>query len=328
MRRYFAILLFPLFLFLGTAPRASGQAEGPEKLTRVGSEQIPFDLVRHSFAEWQRGSFVYVGNRFTGSPILEFFDSKGRQTSTFNFSIPNAGLIDLYDNSIAVGPDGSLAIAGTASFDNSEGGAFLAWISPDRQKQTVTRISPFFPGAVTIASDGTIWLAGEAVKPFHQAQDYRQNLIRHYDKTGKLLGSSISWADFQTDSPWVPPTVGSILIPMKDGIGWYSPRSRSYVELASDGSVVSRLKTEPHPKGAVVQATACSDGNVYVSTDLSIADSADEFHWGFYILDRDKGTWTLQSTGERSGLLFGCDGTRLATTSDFRTIAWLSPGTK
>lgn len=327
-KRYFVFLLFPVLMYFAAASDAFSQTETTSKLARARSMEIPFVMVSGAFAELQQGSFVYVRESFSASPVLQFFDKDGQGTSTFSFSIPEASFIRLYDNSIALGRDGSLAITGTASFTDSEDGMFLAWVSPDRQEQTVMRISPFLPSAVALASDGTIWLAGDETKPNHQAQDYTQPLIRHYDKTGRLLGSFLSWGDFQTDSPYVPPTVGSILLPLKDGVAWYSYRSRSYVELASDGSVVRRLKTGPHASHDLVEAAACADGNVYASTRIPDAGNANESHWGIFILDAGKGTWTLQPTGDKWGRLFGCDGTRLATTSDFRTVSWLSPAGK
>jgi hypothetical protein len=321
-----AVLPVSILLFLVAAATSEvfGQTDAATKLVQVSSNQLPFTIVSHAFAEWQQGSFVYVRDRFSAAPVLQFFDKNGQPTSTFNFSFPKAGLIQLYDNSIAIGPNGSLAITGAAFSDDSREGRFLALVSPDRQEQTVIRISPFNPRAVAIASDETIWLAGDQTKPKYETQDHSQPLIRHYDKTGKLLGAFISWADFQTDSLTLPPTSYSILFPLKDGIGWYSPRSGSYVELSPDGSVVRRLKTGQHPEGSVIQATACTDGNVYVTTEVP-TDNADVFHWGIYILDPNKGVWTLQSIGDRSGLLFGCDGTHLAITSDFKTVTWLSP---
>jgi hypothetical protein len=218
MKRYFAVFAFPIFLFLAAAPDVFGQTVTPAKLARVGSEQIPFELVSHAFAEWQEGTFVYVRDRFTAAPVFQFFDRDGHETSTFNFSIPKASLINLYDNSVALGRDGSLAIIGTAFSDDSREGMFAAWVSPNRQEQTIIRTSPFFPRAVALASDGTIWLAGDETKPHHQTPDYSRHLIRHYDKAGRLLGSFISWTGFETDSPTLPPTLQSILLPLKDGI--------------------------------------------------------------------------------------------------------------
>jgi hypothetical protein len=323
------VLLVSILLFLvaATTSEVFGQTDAATKLVQVSSNQLPFNVVSHAFAEWQRGSFVFVSDRFSSTPVLQFFDKNGQPTSTYSFSIPKAGLIQLYDNSIAIGPNGSLAITGTAFSDDSREGRFLALVSPDRQEQTVIRISPFNPRAVAIATDGTVWLAGDQTKPRYETQDHSQLLIRHYDTTGKLLGTFISWSDVQSESRTLPPTSYSILFSLKDGMGWYSPRSGSYMELSSNGSVVRRLKTGEHPEGSVIQATACTDGNVYVTTEVP-TDNADVFHWGIYVLNPREGTWTLQSIGDRSGLLLGCDGTQLAITSDFKTVTWLSPAAK
>lgn len=219
-----------------------------------------------------------------------------------------------------------LAIAGTAYSDDSRTGTFVAWVSPNQQEQTIIRTSPFFPRAVTIASDGTIWVAGDEMKPRTEKPDYSQHIIRRYDKTGKLLGSFLSWAGFETHSPSFPATVYSVLFPLAAGIGWYSPRSNTYVELSLDGAVARRLKTPQHAKTDVIQATACDDGTIFATT--SISSASDQVTWGIFALNREKNDWTLKSQSGKWGLLFGCDGNRLATTTDLGTLSWLSTGTR
>jgi hypothetical protein len=327
MRRHLLSFLFPfLLLSLWTGERA-GWAGTSDALSLAGSTQMPFKLGGDTYAVWSGGAFVFIQDRFSGAPLFQFFDRNGKQISQFTFSIPGASLINIYDNSISLGLDGSLAIVGTAYSDDSRGGLFVAWVSQDRQEQTIIRTSPFFPHTVTIASDGTIWVAGDDTKKRHEESDFSQFLIRRYDKKGKLLGSFIPWASLRTDDPPFPPTVHSVLLPLKDRVGWYSPGSHTYIEFSLDGSVIDRLKSAPHPKEDITYVAVCSDGSLFASTRTGASDGH-QTAWGIFTLDRQRGEWSLISRNEKWGMLFGCDGTRLASATDLKTISWLAPAAK
>lgn len=317
--------LFQILLLSLWAGEPDARAATADALTLARSTEMPFTLVSGTFALWSGGSFVFVQNRFSSGPIFRFFDRNGTQVSQFTFSIPGAGLINIYDHSVALGLDGSLAIIGTAYADDSRGGAFVAWVSPDRQQQTIMRISPFFPHTVTIASDGTIWVAGHETKEHREDRDVSQNLIRRYDKTGKLLGSFIPWSTLGTD-PLTVPSIYSVLLSFKDRVAWYSPRSHTYLEFSMDGSVINRFKAAPHPDYDLINVAVCDDGGVFATT--RILHGVEQTNWGIFTLDRQRGEWSLTPRNERWGILFGCDGTRLATATDFKTISWLQPTVK
>jgi hypothetical protein len=218
-----------------------------------------------------------------------------------------------------------MAIVGTAYTDDSRGGIFAAWVSRDRQEQTIIRTNPFFPEAVTLASDGTIWVAGRNSDPQHKERDYSQNLIRRYDKTGKLLGSFIPWSTLGAD-PHTVPSAHSVLVPLKDGVGWYSPRSRTYIEFSSDGSVIKLFKSAPHPEHDLVFVAACDDGSLFATTRVQSAGG--QVNWGIFTFDRQRSEWSLIPRNERWGWLYACDGTRLVTTTDYKTISWFQPTVK
>jgi len=315
MRSYIvSLLLFLLFLLGGEIASPSPRAVA---LIPAGSTEMPFKIVEGTFAVWKGGALVFVQGRYSNAPILGFFDRNGSRVSEFRFSIPGATLINLYDNSVALGSDGSLAIVGTAYSDDSRGTMFIAWVSPDRQQQTIIRSSPFFPAAVTIASDGTIWVAGHETSQQPKERDYNQHLIRRYDKTGILLGSFIPWSSL--DPPNLP-YPGSVLLTLKDRVLWYSARSRAYIEFSADGSIIKRLKSAPHPEHDVSRVAVCDDGSLFASTMIRSQEHPTQ--WGIFALDPQRSEWTLIPR-EQKGSLLGCDGTRLAITTDYQTISWL-----
>jgi hypothetical protein len=319
MRKYILSLLL-ILLLSSWAGKLASRAATADALTPAGTMQMPFIIANGNFALWSGSAFVFVKDRFSSAPLFQFFDRNGTQVSEYMFSIPGVSYINIYDNSVALGLDGSLAIVGTAYFDDSKGGMFVAWVSPDRQEQTIMRTNPFFPAAVTLATDGTIWVAGHDTKPQNEERDYSQHLIRRYDKTGKLLGSFIPWSTLGTDLPFN----SSVLLPIKDHVGWYSPRSHAYIEFSSDGSVVNRFKSAPHPDNDLTFGAVCDDGGLFVG-DSRPNGPHQTASWGIYTLDRQRGEWSLIPRDEKWGMLFGCDGTRLATTTDFRTMSWLQP---
>jgi len=277
---------------------------------------MPLTINKDRIAVWSGGALVFVQDRFSDAPIFRILDRNGAQLSEFRFSIPGAVLINIYDNSVARGSDGALAIVGTAYSDDSRGSMFVAWVSPDGQQQTIIRTNPFFPEAVTLASDGTIWIAGQ------EGRDYSRPLIRRYDKTGKLLGSFIPWSRLGT-APHTLPFVLSVLLPLRDRVLWYVPRAHTYFEFSSDGSVIEQFESAPHPEPDIVFVAVCADGGLFATT--RIVSGRQQTNWGIFALDRQRREWSLIPRNEKWGRLLGCDGTRLATTTDHKTISWLEP---
>jgi len=312
-----ALSLVLVLLFCFWTSEVAAQFRTADALTPTGSTEMPLTIDNDRIAVWSGGALVFVQDRYSAAPIFRILDRNGTQVSDFRFSIPGAALINIYDNSVARGSDGALAIVGTAYSDDSRGGMFVAWVSPDGQQQTIIRTSPFLPHAVTLASDGTIWVAGQ------EGRDTTRPLIRRYDKTGKLLGSFIPWSRLGTD-PHTLPFVLSVLLPLQDGVLWYAPRAHTYFEFSSDGSVIERFKSAPHPEHDLTFVAVCGDGGVFASTRIT-SEGHHQTNWGIFTLDRQRREWSLIPRNERWGRLLGCDGTGLATTTDHKTISWLEP---
>lgn len=322
-RSHFIFLVLLLSLLAG---QRTCRAAATDRLAPAGSIGMPFTVDNSTYTTWSNGAFVSVQDRFSAAPLLRVFDRNGTEVSRFSFTIHGAGLIDMHGHCVALGLDGSLAIIGGAYSDDSQAGMFLAWVSPNRHDQTVIRVSPFFPDAVTIASDGTIWVAGHETKQQNEKRDYSRPLVRRYDRTGNLLGSFIPWSSLELEKS-VLPFVGSTLLPLSDGVLWYCPRAHLYFEISSDGSVINRFKSAPHPGPDIARVAVCGDGGLFASTRIK-DNSGSQIGWGVFTLDRQRGEWTLVPRGEKWGILYGCDGTRLATTTDLKTISWLETKTK
>lgn len=313
-------------VLLGWGAGLEAQDPGGHGLASNGSTVIPFQLVSGTFGLWRGGAFVVVRDRFSAEPVLTVFDGNGRELSRYTFTIPGAGRVNLYDNSVARARDGSLAIIGSVYDYDSHGASFLALISPDGRQQVVVRLSPFSPYAVTVASDHTIWVAGYNPHEPPAERDYGQHLIRRYDRNGKLLGSFLPWSSVRTPPRTLPAARRSILLSSLDRVGWYSPTSANYVEFALDGTILNWMKTPGHPTNAMVSAALCDDGSLFVSSaNVGNQVLQEPASWEMFSLDRPSKEWRSIPRPEPWGMLYGCDGTRLAITTDHALIRWHEP---
>lgn len=311
--------LIALLLFLVSVGVAEGQTAAPQ-LVSQGSTQVP-PIQRGMAGIWSQGAWIVLSDRFSDAPVFGFYGRSGEEISRIQFTIPGASRINIYDNAFARGSDGTLAVIGSAYTDDNRGTTFLAALSPDGQRKTVVRLSPFYPNAVTVASDGTFWVAGhqwEEGKP----NDRSQNLIRRYDRTGSLLGSFMSWSTVSDAPHTLAPDTMSILATYEGRVAWYSRVARSYIEFSLDGKVVRRVETPEVDNGTMADLVACEDA-VYLG--LAVLGSDKRLpSWGIYELGRQKTEWKYIPQEGKWGYLYGCDANRLASTTDQTKVSWLA----
>jgi hypothetical protein len=163
--------------------------------------------------------------------------TKDGHREDIRFALPGASTIGLTD--VSRRPDGALALIGGALSSDSQAANFLAWISPDRTRQTVVRLAPYYAGAVTFAPDGTIWVAGEIV-----ARDY--DILLHFDESGRRLGSAVPRSTVGGGAP----ALSSRLTASRDRIGWYTGFAAGigqYIELTPNGELIDRFPGVPLP---------------------------------------------------------------------------------
>jgi len=267
---------------------------------------------------------IVISNRRSSSPTIQLFGRSGEAISNVSFTIPGASRINIYDDAFSRGADGTLAVIGTAYTDDNRGTTFLAVLSPDGQQRTVVRLSPFFPNAVTVAADGTLWVAGhswEKGKP----KDHSQNLLRRYDKSGKLLNTFMAWSEVNNTPHTFAPDAFSTLAAFGDRIAWYSRPARTYMEFSLDGKLVRRIETPEVDKDSIVTFAACTDA-AYLGVSLLATDKRLS-SWGIYELGGQGTEWKYLHQEGTWGLLTGCDSSHLAsrTSKTGKTkLSWLS----
>jgi hypothetical protein len=256
---------------------------------------------------WSGNAFLRVERFSSGVLTLHVYDQSGAERQRIAVQVPDARLINIYNNRFARSGDGYLAVSGSAYTNNSRGAVFLAVITPDGEKRTVVRTSPYVPYALVFASDGTIWTAGRELEAGEEVNgDYF--LIRRFDKKGNLLGGSLPRTAFPAHGDH--PAVESVLVAARDRVGWFSPVVRRYVEFSLDGK---QLRAYEHDMNLeeVASIALCGDNSVWASVQGN--DTAGSYS-RFRELDREHGTW---STGQRQPprYLYGCSGTTLVTSS-------------
>jgi hypothetical protein len=291
-------------------------ATGADTLAVSGVTDIPYDFGGKPLPHWTGDVLAQLDDTVETAPVLRAFGKDGKSVLNLLITIPEVKFIQVID--YARGFDGSLAISGTGYSADSRAAAFLAWISSDGQQQKVARTSPYVPYVVAVAADGTIWTAGweimngVLVNPNH-------DMIRHFDTSGRLLGSFIPASSLKVYENRLHPVERSRLVVSHDRIGGYSELSHVYIEFSPDGSVINRYPTATLEVNKKVSGVGlCDDGGLFVS---AISHGRPKQPWQVLTLDKVTGNWhavmpvDISARSSSFGVVFGCEGSALVTTT-------------
>lgn len=233
-RRYGAGLVGVLFLLSGSSILASSQS---------GRTLIPEGEILESFrrsdvlawGRWDWGKVVGIEDNDSKEPFAVIAGREGR-VERVRLAIPEAGYMSVRD--ISGGPDGALAFTGSADMAGGRRGGFVAWISPDRQRQVVVQTWPFFGDVVAVAADGNIWTAGFVIDEAND-RNTQYNVFKRFDISGKILATFAIRARGR-------PGMGkngvhvSTLRASPDRIGWLT-NAMEYIEFSLDGRQLNRF---------------------------------------------------------------------------------------
>ncbi len=246
----FAVLLFNCGLY-AQAPKA------PRALVYEREAWVPGAPIGR-VPEWNGSLLVGCDPCQAREPILYMIDRQDRRDELV-FELPGSGYI--YVGGIGSGPDGALVVVGFGMSDDSRMASFIAWISPDRKRQIVTRTWPYLPFKVTVATDGTIWTVGPVRNGYNTATP-DPNVIRHYDSSGHLLASAS--VNARPDGNLVEVSSASRLMASSDRIGWLTGGCE-YIEFSFDANELGRYNC---PSGMLdgtdMDGVALSAGNSVV----------------------------------------------------------------
>jgi hypothetical protein len=294
----FAVLLFSCGLY-AQAPKA------PRALVYESEAWIPGVPLDHT-PDYSGGMVVSCNPCRAKEPILFTIDRQSRRDELV-FELKGSGYVSV--EGIAAGPDGALAVAGYGMSGSFQFASFIAWISPDRKRQIVNRTWPFFPYAVTVAPDGTIWAVGP-VKGKDASIDLDPSVLRHYDPSGSLLATATVNAKPENGSADV--SIVSNLMASSDRIGWLT-RACEYIEFSFDAKELGRYDCPPGPRNSLDR-----DG-IALSANSDVVLGA-KFNAPFAPLElnRAKRTWDpveVPGDARDNHLILGFDGQSLVTES-------------
>jgi hypothetical protein len=260
---------------------------------------------------WSGNALVGIDNNRSKTPLVYAIDREGRREA-FDVDLPGGEMIDVFD--AAGGYDGALAVSAYAGSEDGHGEYFLIWISPDRQRRTVTKVSPYVPQVVTIAGDGTIWTIGARRNEARDAA--KANILKRYSTDGKEL---TSYSVRARSRPNIAPDAVSMsyLMASPDRVAWLT-NGCEYIAFSLDGKEVERFDGPPgvdikHVSGFAVDAR----------NDVFLGKKGDHT-FEVLTLNRSSHAWeTVSVTGTpppRWARIHGFDGTTLVLVEQWGTM--------
>ena len=227
-----------VFLGVSVLSFAQGDSQASERSTIFKrGQELP--IRDQSQPRWAGKYLVEVQDIESKTPLFNLTDAAGYKERV-TFQLPDTAYITALQYN--VGADGSIAVAGGALNGKSGGAKFIAWISPDRKRQTVIQAYPLVPEAVAIASDGAIWTAGTLFDDEKRAA-IAYDVIRRYGPSGNLL-SSVPVPGLRPGRGAARAAGYSQLQASGDRVGWFTGGDQ-YVEFSLDGKEIGRFEGPP-----------------------------------------------------------------------------------
>lgn len=307
-------------VLLGAFPLISAEGQGGHTIEFVEKARIEIPALRVTTIPpvWTAHALLLAEYPRSSAPVFRAFNRAGNLVAEFTLAIPDAALITVSSHRFALGFDGALGVGGSAYASDSAGAAYVAWISADGQQRTVARLAPLaVPDAVTVAGDGTIWVASPGpVRREDPREDYP--VILRFDRSGTLLGTVLRRSDLKAPSRLLAPC---FLVASPDRVGWYSKGARAFLEFSLDGRLLERFDGADESGGrSVYGAALCADGSTYVGVQVHEPSGA-TVGWGIYSLDRPRRSWKFSPMPGR-GILLGCDESQLVVVTGPTTVSW------
>lgn len=230
------MLAFSVLLLSGRLLNAA-ETLAPTMIQIKGVTLDPMTDQTRGPMKWSHGAFLFEDAGPGGNPrTFHTLDRDGQLLSSARADIPGSAYVSLggFDRR----DDNSIVFIGQAWSQYGQPVPFIGLISADGTTENVIRTAPYHPYMLSIAPDGTFWTLGfEMVDRDVSAPELNPSagVLRHFDRSGKLLGSSGPQAQFIKLYTTTRLDYGSIAA-TNDRIGWYAPRSGSggqYVEIDS-----------------------------------------------------------------------------------------------
>lgn len=188
--------------------------------------------------KWDHGVLLTHETGDTGSSVYAF-DRSGQLKFRTPIQPPQAVRIIVDD--IAAAPDGTFAVAAGTFGPKGEMASVLAFLNTAGEVTRYVRLEPS-TGVFNLcfAPDGTLWaLVRVFDQSFKELAQY--NMLRHFDASGRLVGSALPRSTFAANSGRFPAEAGH-LFASRDRIAVFAPEMGTWTELSLSGEITGHWK--------------------------------------------------------------------------------------
>lgn len=264
---------------------------------------LSYDLSGKPIPVWSGGALLVRDSNTSANPVVHVFTKDGFQLSETSFAIPGASTVQT--RSVARGADGTLALCGIAFSSDGKVAPFISVSSADGTNQQVLRTDPLYPNAISIASDGSLWIAGEEVVGGRET-NFDHGMVRHLDRSGKVIETFLPRSLYP--QKMLSPASDTILSIVGSRIGFVSSSAKEYFEI-SNGTVVRVpispiVQTSDHIMGLALTEDGKSFLGIY---------SASKKTYRIAMLQPGNTQWRVlpATNASSSGMLYGASGDTL-----------------
>ncbi len=307
-------VLAGMALLLGSALASAGLTLSP-----VRSIELPDDLTAKPIPKWENGYIV----RYEIEPVAAVvaYDRNGRRLFRTPLSFPEAERV--LPSGVAASRDGRFAVHGSAFHADGLVVPFVAWLDAAGRITRVLRWTDYAPFQLCFAPDGTLWMAGWALRRPGEETLPDHDILRAYAPNGELKVTALPFSSFAT-SARRHPAKESRLVANDKTLLFYSRTAGEWVTLSFDGEILSRSPVPP-PRPDIDILTGfvlAPDSSVYLSAQMRL----DGRKRGSSVLRWDKATGAWREIlYDNTGVVavFGAEGDQLIVSRRLPQFDWV-----
>ncbi len=261
-----------------------------------------------ALAQWQNGLLVMqTADEITKEGVTNLIGADRSGKIVFQHTVWLAGAAKVLMIGTAVSKEHLVAVSGFASFPSAPDINFVREIRPDGSLLRMIDTSRFSAFSLAYDGQGDLWIAGS--QNMEQDKWPEHNVLRRY-RDGRLQGEFLPYSDFLpryepgTKSTTHPAMHGNgsraFLLPLRQGVGLWSPGSHEWIEVGSDGTVLGRWQARlPQPSETPLAAQTNSPAPRMTLYGLAVTSSGEvvasiqerNVRHRIYRLDKASSSW-------------------------------------
>ncbi|MCC7236242.1 MAG: hypothetical protein IT163_13100 [Bryobacterales bacterium] len=291
------LMFFPACPTFAQAPTAGGQML-----------QLPSEVIGMGMRHWENG-FIAIREPEKSSVVL--YDRGGKRLWSTKIGFPDA--VETSLRTVAIWPDGSVAVGGGARSADGALAGFIALIDSGGNTKRIVRTTPYIAWHMAVAGDGRLWTFGRRFLAPEAKVDEPHQMVRSFSKEGV---QEAAYFPRQSFTKWPHPASGADLVLFRDRVGLYVTSRGEWVELSAETGEVRTQTKIAQPSDFVLRGAAYGpNGELYVSGSR-LDREAKKTVPVLAKVDPQSGAWTdltasLEPDGIRASTIAGVDGNLL-----------------